>query len=85
MKFNVQWSPSAEQELAALWNQAADRNEITAAANAIDADLARDPLALGESRGGRTRIVFHAPLAVLFDVNGANHEVTVWDLWRWPP
>ena len=84
MKYLVEWLPSAEQELAALWNHASDRNEITAAADSLDAALARDPLALGESRGGRTRIVFQAPLAVLFDVDTLARKVTVWDLWRWP-
>jgi hypothetical protein len=85
MKYTVEWLPSAEQELAALWNRAPDRNEITAAADGIDTALARDPLRLGESRGGRTRIVFQTPLAVLFDVDTPARTVTVWDLWRWPP
>ena len=84
MKYTVEWLPSAEQELADLWNHAADRNEVTAAANSVDAALSRDPLSLGESRGGKTRIVFDAPLAILFDVDVAARKVTVWDLWRWP-
>lgn len=85
MKYTVEWLPSVEQELAALWNSAPDRSDIAAAANNIDAALARDPLTLGESRGGRTRIAFLTPLAVLFDVDTAARMVTVWDLWRWPP
>jgi plasmid stabilization system protein ParE len=84
MKYAVEWLPSAEQELASLWNHAADRKAVTAAANALDADLARDPFSLGESRGERTRIAFYTPLAVLFDVDAASNTVTVWDLWRWP-
>jgi hypothetical protein len=82
--YTVEWLPSAEQELANLWNQAADRSEVAAAADAIDAALARDPLALGEARGGPTRIVFEVPLAVLFDVDVVARRVVVWDLWRWP-
>src|SRR5262249_15812364 len=85
MKYTVEWLPSAEQELAALWNSAPDRSEITAAADNIDRALARDPLTLGESRGARTRIAFETPLAVLFDVDAVGRMVTVWDLWRWPP
>ena len=84
MKYTVEWLPSTEQELADLWNRAAERNEVTAAADAIDEALARDPLTLGESRGGRTRIAFHSPLVVLFDVDAVARKVTVWDLWRWP-
>ena len=85
MTYTVEWLPSAEEELADLWNNAADRKDVTAAADAIDADLSSDPLSLGESRAGRTRIVFHRPLAVLFDVDAAARKVIVWDLWRWPP
>jgi hypothetical protein len=68
-----------------LWNHAADRNEVAAAADAIDAALARDPVTLGEARADRTRIVFQAPLAVLFDVDRSTRKVIVWDRWRWPP
>ncbi len=82
--YTVSWSPSAERELADIWNKASDRAEITAAANEIDADLARDPLTLGEARGGHTRIVFVTPLAVLFDVEETDQSVRVWDVWRWP-
>jgi hypothetical protein len=84
MKFTVVWLAGAEQELANLWNNAADRSQITAAADKIDAALARDPASFGESRGGNTRIALVAPLAVLFDVDELNRRVVVWDLWRWP-
>jgi hypothetical protein len=84
MKWIVRWRPSVENDLAALWNHASDRGDIAAAADAIDAALERDPLALGESRGGDTRIAMIAPLVVLFDVDSAKRSVTVWDLWRWP-
>jgi hypothetical protein len=39
MKYTVVWVPSAEQELAALWIAAADRREVTQAANDIDQRL----------------------------------------------
>ena len=83
MKFTVIWLAGAEQELASLWTAGADRNQITAAADQIDAALAHDPTSFGESRGGDTRIAIVAPLAVLFDVDEPNRLVTVWDLWRW--
>ena len=83
--FAVEWLPSAEQDLARLWNQGPDRDEIAAAADAVDRALMRDPLGLGESRGGATRIVFEVPLAILFDVEVSGGKVKVWDIWRWPP
>lgn len=84
MKFTVVWLPGAEQELAALWNNAEDRARIAAAADHMDAALAWDPVSFGESRGGITRIAFVAPLAVLFDLDMADRRVTIWDLWRFP-
>jgi hypothetical protein len=43
MNYTVVWQRSAEQKLAHLWTQAADRRAVTAAANAIDTILAQDP------------------------------------------
>jgi hypothetical protein len=84
MSFTVEWRPSAEQLLADLWNNALDRADVAAAADAIDAALARDPLGLGEARGGATRIVFQPPLAPLYDVDVSRRTVMVWDVFRWP-
>jgi hypothetical protein len=84
MRYTVAWNPAAEQELASIWNDATDRDAVTAAADSLDADFERDPLSLGEARGGATRVVFRRPLAVLFDVDTARRHVEVWDVWRWP-
>lgn len=82
MNFTAEWLPSAEQELADLWVNATDRADVAAAADAIDAALARDPLSLGESRGGITRIAVVSPLGVLFDVQVSQRNVIVWDVWH---
>jgi plasmid stabilization system protein ParE len=84
MNFTVEWSPSALSDLADIWNNAADQAAVTAAANAIDDLLGRDPVHQGESRAGNTRILSVVPLAVFYDVEVTNHQVTVWDVWRWP-
>ena len=81
--YTVQWSPSAEQDLADLWNQARDRTSIADAANEIDRALARNPSEFGESRTGNSRIAFLKPLAVRFDVDDHTRVVRVWDIWRW--
>ena len=85
MKYTVEWLPTAEQTLADIWNNATDQSAVTAAADAIDAALARNPLSVGEAREGATRILFVEPLAVLFRVDVANRHVTVFDIWRYPP
>lgn len=85
MSFTVECLPSVEQDLADLWTSAPDRAAVTAAANAIDAALQRDPLHEGEARSGPGRILFIPPLVVLYNVDENVLHVTVWDVWRYPP
>jgi hypothetical protein len=85
MIWTVAYKPSAEQELARLWNDAPDRAAVTDAANQIDALLKVDPLTQGESRSGTTRILFVPPLAVLFEVSEDDRYVDVLQVWRIPP
>jgi len=82
--YTVDWLPSAEQDLADIWNNASDRAAVSTAADMIDASLKQNPLAVGEARSGVTRILFYSPLAVLFDVDIPAQKVKVWDIWRWP-
>jgi hypothetical protein len=82
MNWPVIWRPSATRQLAQGWNDAADRNAYTAAANQIDADLERDPLNVGASRAGQRRIHIVPPLAVYYDVDVARREVIGWAVWR---
>jgi hypothetical protein len=84
MNYAVEWLPSVLVDLADLWTNGPDRAAITAAANDVDARLARDPLSQGEGREGATRILFVEPLAVLFEVDTSRRRVTVFDIWRWP-
>lgn len=82
MSYKVTWRPSAEQQLAGLWVDAPDKNDVTAAADRIDDLLARDPLKVGASRFGASRTLTVLPLAVYYDVDQANREVFVWAVWR---
>jgi len=84
MKYAVAWRPSALQDLADIWNRSANRDAVTTASNTIDDCLVRDPLTQGESREGTTRILFVEPLALYYDVDPANYQVTVLDVWRYP-
>ena len=49
MRFTVTWHPEAENELTELWLLATDREDITAAVQAIDIALATDASARGET------------------------------------
>lgn len=82
MKFITDWH-AVEDDLAALWVNAADRQDITDAANLIERIIKNDPLKAGEAREGNTRILIVQPLAVLYDVIVDDCRVVVWHLWRW--
>jgi hypothetical protein len=43
MRYTVTWLPSIEQQLTQIWLNSQQRAAITAAANEIDNQLARDP------------------------------------------
>ena len=82
MKFTVLWKPSAEQELAQIWETANDRRDITMASNAIDHQLAESAERAGESRGDNDRIHFERPLGIRFRVSAADRMVLVLNVWR---
>jgi plasmid stabilization system protein ParE len=82
MTFTVVWRPSAEEKLAAIWSSADDREAVASAADTIDAFLRTDPLAVGESRIGVTRILTVSPLSVYYDVLERDRLVAVWAVWR---
>jgi plasmid stabilization system protein ParE len=82
MKHIVIWTPVAEQRLAQVWLDAADRDAVREAANRIDAELEAHPVVLGESRSGPTRVAFEGPLGVLFEVIEAPRRVRVLSIWR---
>ena len=82
MIFTVVWLPTAEAELARIWNTAADRDAVAAAADRIDAALRRDAPRRGESRSGSARVYFDWPLGVDFDVDEDDRIVRVLAVWR---
>jgi len=81
MRFTVTWHPAAEQELAEIWLQAADRNQVTHAANLLDRALASDPLAPGEEFYG-DRLLVALPLAVTYTVSQADRTVQILQVWH---
>ena len=83
MKYTVVWLKAAQDLLAILWMNAVDRQEVTDAANVIDAQLRRDPYAYSESRGDdNQRILLFPPLGIAFEVSDADCLVTVYAVWQ---
>ncbi len=81
MKYTVLWTPTAEQDLAAVWLAAADRNAITSAAHTIDRLLAQDPETRGEVCFDTVRALSVPPLGVEFEVIEPDRMVYVLSAW----
>jgi hypothetical protein len=81
MRFTVLWTRDAENDLAALWLDAADRSVIASAVATIDGLLKVEPLACGESREGPLRIMFVPPLGIDFEVLDDDRIVYVHAVW----
>jgi hypothetical protein len=81
MNYTVVWTPTAEQDLAAIWLSAEDRNAINSASSTIDSLLSRDAQSMGESRYDSVRVMFVPPLGVDFDVNEDDSIVYVLTVW----
>ncbi len=77
MTFAVEWLEEAEQQLADIWLNASDRQNVTEAARRVEQTLKRDPDTCGESRPGQGRIMFEPPLGVYFRVDHQARVVTV--------
>jgi hypothetical protein len=77
MKYTVVWKSAAKRQIAEIWMQAPNHQEVTAAANAIDAALRLKPHSCGESRDSNFRLVIELPLGVFYAVNEEDQLVTV--------
>jgi plasmid stabilization system protein ParE len=82
MRYTVLWTPAAQQDLASVWLNAADRAAVTAAASIIDQLLAQNPDQQGDVCFDTVRTLVVSPIGVDFEVIDADRIVyvlTVWD------
>lgn len=84
MSFKIKWQPAARDELTDLWLEATSdiRRKVTASARDIDRALKHNPQNAGESRPNDRRVLFAAPLAVLFEVDEDAEIVRILKTWR---
>lgn len=69
MSYRVEWTPEAENDLAAIWSAVPDQRAITDAAAWLDQQLTRRPLALGEPWVSSIhRIATFGPLGIEYEV-----------------
>lgn len=81
MKFDVDWTHDALNQLTTIWNGAADRQSVTDAADMIDELLARDPRRHGRHQAEGLYVCQVNPLRVSFEIDDANRRVTVTSAW----
>ena len=82
MKYTVTWTSAAEQDLAAIWTAASDRDAVNTATNTIDFLLVRDPESRGEPSFDTVRVLTVPPLGVDFEVQEPDRIVFVLSVWR---
>lgn len=80
MKWTVVYQPSANDDLAEIWMNSVDRQAVSDAIDAVEAELARMPLEIGESRAGNMRLIIQPPLLMFYDVVPDDLRVTVWHI-----
>lgn len=77
MKYEVIWTDTAENQLAAIWTGSPDQAAVTRAADRIDALLGYAAPELGESRPGGRRVLIEEPLAAFYEVIEDDRRVRV--------
>jgi hypothetical protein len=76
-RYTVEWTQDAEDALADIWMQAADRAAVTAAEAAIHRLLEKDPVAHGAEVSEGLRRIIVEPLAALYTVDAGRRVVEV--------
>lgn len=77
MSFRVRWRKVARDQLTTVWLGHPNQAGVTAAAHRIEQLLRRDPENVGEERPNGRRVIFDAPLVVLYRVDATANAVTV--------
>ncbi|HQU43288.1 MAG TPA: hypothetical protein PK867_10780 [Pirellulales bacterium] len=83
MNFAIRWRDAAIDDLAAAWLNAdpPQRAAITQATHSIEQELKFQPIEAGESRPEGERIMFCAPVGVLFHVEEQEAAVIIEQAW----
>ncbi len=76
-KYDVVWVRSAHSELADIYNRAIDPASVSAAANAIDKTLERDPELRGRDLGRGIYYLVISPLEILYRVFPSERKVRI--------
>jgi hypothetical protein len=82
MNYIVHWTDVALDELAAVWNVAADRNAVTTASHSFEQDVAADPYGRGLFRPSSANYTaVELPLGIEYDVIEDDKTVRILHVW----
>jgi hypothetical protein len=84
MKYTVVNAPVADQQLADIWLQAADRQSVADAFNCIESSLKYDAHLQGRQHASGWRVLMVPPLAVTFRVSEDDRIVKILSVARRP-
>ena len=77
MIWDVRWSDASLAELLSIWSEPRLAEGRAFAMREFHKRVRRNPLGVGESRGGTRRIEFLLNIAIQFDVRPATTQVLV--------
>ena len=77
MKYTVVSTPLADLQLAEIWLQALDRQQVADASDEIHAMLRKDPEQTGRVRADGRRVVILKPREVTFETKTPDRLVTI--------
>jgi hypothetical protein len=81
MTYRVVWLDQVTDQLATIYlevtSQHGDTHRLNDALNRVEAGLASNPGAFGESRSGTARVWFEGPVEVLYEVHEDEGVVVV--------
>jgi hypothetical protein len=80
--WTVQWTPEAEERLAASWLASPNRDAVTRAAHEIENVLEMFPNSAGKALFQNVREYSCPPLDVEYEVDDADHSVYVLNVWN---
>lgn len=75
--WQVKWKSRALRDLTSIWNQVQDKAQVTRAAHQLEEGLKKNPMAIGESRGGLRRTAFEKPLYITYELIPDDRKVKV--------
>lgn len=75
IRYTVLWREQAEDELAILWTQSPQRDEITRAINLLDAELKEDAHRKGVVQHANLRAISYSSVTLFFHVDEADRKV----------